>query len=57
MEFLRRLNDQGDIAPELLTGDVGLQETIRLHPGLSWKALNVWKHQGLDDGVGRHAGW
>lgn len=50
MEFLRRLNDQGDIAPELLTGDVGLQETIRLHPGLLWKALNVRKHRGLGDG-------
>ena len=50
IEFLRRLNDQGDIAPELLTGDVGLQETIRLHPGLLWKALNVRKHRGLGDG-------
>ena len=50
MEFLRRLNDNGDIAPELLTGDAGLQETIRLHPGLLWKALNVRKHRGLGDG-------
>ena len=50
MEFLRRLNDQGDIAPELLTGDAGLQETIRSHPGLLWKALNVRKHRGLGDG-------
>jgi len=52
LEFLRRLNDQGDTAPELLTGDVGIQETIRLHPGLLWKALNVRKHRGLDDGGG-----
>jgi predicted nucleotidyltransferase component of viral defense system len=50
LEFLRRLNDLGDIAPELLTGDAGLQETIRLHPGLLWKALNVRKHRGLGDG-------
>ena len=50
MEFLRRLNDNGDIAPELLTGDAGLQETIRSHPGLLWKALNVRKHRGLGDG-------
>ena len=50
MEFLRRLNDHGDIAPELLTGDAGLQETIRSHPGLLWKALNVRKHRGLGDG-------
>lgn len=50
VEFLRRLNDQGDIAPELLTGDAGLQETIRSHPGLLWKALNVRKHRGLGGG-------
>jgi hypothetical protein len=50
LEFLRRLNDQGEIAPELLTGDAGLQETIRLHPGLLWKALNVRKHRELGDG-------
>ena len=50
MEFLRRLNDLGEIAPELLTGDAGLQETIRLHPGLLWKALNARKHRGLGDG-------
>ena len=50
MEFLRRLNDQGDIVPELLTGDADLQEIIRSHPGLLWKALNVRKHRGLGDG-------
>lgn len=50
MEFLRRLNDLGDIAPELLTDDAALQETIRSHPGLLWKAFNVRKHRGLGDG-------
>ncbi len=49
-EFLDRLNDHGDIAPELLTDDSGLQEVIRAHPGLLWKALNVQKYRGrLDD--------
>jgi len=43
-EFLDRLNDRGEIAPELLTDDPRLQEVIRAHPGLLWKALNVEKH-------------
>ena len=49
MEFLDRLNDRGDIAPELLTGDTEKQATIRDHPGLRWKALNVKKHHGIAD--------
>jgi predicted nucleotidyltransferase component of viral defense system len=48
MEFLGRLNDAGEIVPELITGDPSLQATIREHPGLRWKALNVRKHRGLD---------
>ena len=47
MEFLGRLNDRGDIAPELLTADPDMQATIRGHPGLRWKALNVKKHHGI----------
>ena len=47
LEFLRRLNDSGDIAPELLTLDEAMQGIIREHPGLKWKALNVRKHRGL----------
>jgi len=47
LEFLRRLNDRGEIAPELLTSDPAMQVTVREHPGLKWKALNVRKHQGL----------
>lgn len=49
-EFLERLNDRGEIIPELLTEDSDLQAIIRSHPGLLWKALNVRKHQRLDDG-------
>ncbi|MBW2737007.1 MAG: hypothetical protein JRH20_31880 [Deltaproteobacteria bacterium] len=42
--FLDALNDRGDIVPELLTDDTHLQDLIRAHPGLLWKALNVKKH-------------
>ena len=48
-EFLNRLNDRGEIAPELLTEDADLQAIIRSHPGLLWKALNVRKRRGLDE--------
>ena len=48
LEFLRRLNDEGEIAPELLTADSGIQATLHTHPGLKWKAQNVRKHHGLD---------
>lgn len=48
LEFLRRLNDEGQIAPELLTADSAMQTIVREHPGLKWKALNVRKHRGLD---------
>ena len=48
MEFLRRLNDAGEIAPELLTPDPAMQAKLQAHPGLKWKALNVRKHRGLD---------
>lgn len=48
IEFLRRLNDEGHISPELLTTDLAMQTIIRGHPGLLWKALNVRKHRGLD---------
>jgi hypothetical protein len=46
-EFLKRLNDSGNIAPELLSDDITLQTVIRNHPGLRWKALNVKKHHGI----------
>lgn len=47
-EFLDRLNDLGEIRPDLLTNSGRLRDVIRVHPGLSWKALNVRKHRGLD---------
>jgi predicted nucleotidyltransferase component of viral defense system len=46
MEFLSVLNERGDIAPELLTSDPVMQETIRRHPGLLWKARNVREYRG-----------
>jgi predicted nucleotidyltransferase component of viral defense system len=51
-EFLRRLNDEGEIVPDLITADPGMQARIHEHPGLKWKALNVRKHRGLDGAVG-----
>lgn len=50
MEFLGRLNDAGEIAPELIAGDPVMQATIREHPGLRWKALNVRRSCGLETG-------
>lgn len=47
LEFLERLNGHGEIVPELLTADDGLQATLRAHPGLLWKAVNV---RGMLDG-------
>ena len=47
-EFILRLNDAGEIAPELITDDQAMQARIREHPGLRWKAINVRKHRGLD---------
>jgi len=40
-EFLTRLNDRGEIAPELLTADPALQAKIAASPALQWKALRV----------------
>ena len=44
-EFIARLNDRGDIASELLTSDPTMQATIREHPALCWKALNVRQYR------------
>lgn len=43
MEFLNQILDKGKIAPELLTEDIDMQERIRRHPLLEWKAMNVRK--------------
>ncbi|MFH1690942.1 MAG: nucleotidyl transferase AbiEii/AbiGii toxin family protein [Candidatus Eisenbacteria bacterium] len=48
LEFLERLNDQGEIEPSLLTLDAALQQRVDANPGLRWKALNVKKHLGRD---------
>jgi predicted nucleotidyltransferase component of viral defense system len=53
-EFIRRLNDQGEIAPELITADPAMHATLREHPGLIWKALNVRMHRGLDGVAGSY---
>jgi len=45
LEFLTRLNDHGEVVPELLTGDSRLRAIIRSHPGLAWKAQNVREHK------------
>lgn len=45
MELLRLVNEEGGIRPELLTTDPALQERIRIHPGLLWKAQNVRAHR------------
>lgn len=37
-EFLERVNEYGEIVPELLTGDSDLAGRISQHPQLLWKA-------------------
>lgn len=44
-EFLARVNEQGEITPELLTGDDGLAARIRQHPQLLWKVKHVRKYR------------
>lgn len=46
IDFLTRLNERGEIAPECLTGDEGMQAIIRSHPALLWKAMNVRNYFG-----------
>ncbi len=41
MEFLNRVLDKGEIGPDLLTADEDLQDRIRRHPLLEWKAVNI----------------
>ena len=41
IEFLTKINDQGEIEPSLLTTDQGQQEIISRQPQLNWKAQNV----------------
>jgi len=44
-EFLDLILDHGDVRSDLLTTDHEMQERIRTHPGIQWKALNVRKHK------------
>jgi hypothetical protein len=48
LEFLTRLSEGGEIAPELLTPDPALQSIIARHPALLWKAHNVRRHVAVD---------
>jgi predicted nucleotidyltransferase component of viral defense system len=50
-EFIERLSERGEIVPELLTKDPGMQATIRDHPALRWKALNVKGYRELPNEV------
>ena len=49
VEFLTRINDFGQICPDLLTEDLNLQEKISVHPLLRWKAQNVRQHRGISN--------
>lgn len=42
-EFLTRLNDRGEILPELVTTDPAMCALLRAHPMMNWKAANVWE--------------
>jgi hypothetical protein len=51
--FLERLNDRGEIVPELLNADAEMQQRLRDHPALRWKAQTVqaprsprWRRRG-----------
>ena len=41
IEFLTKINELGQIEPDLITTDRSLQEIITRHPSLNWKAQNV----------------
>jgi predicted nucleotidyltransferase component of viral defense system len=41
--FLTALLDFGEIKPDLITKDDEISETLLIHPGLKWKAVNVVK--------------
>lgn len=51
LDFLRLVNEEGTLRPELLTADDGLRAVIASHPALRWKVRNVRAHRGFDPGV------
>lgn len=52
LEFLTRLNDHGEILPDLLTSDAEMQVRLAQHPGLLWKVQNVRQYKGRDGASG-----
>jgi len=46
IKFLELILEKGEIEPSLLTSDKDLQERIKRHPMLLWKAMNVRKNFG-----------
>jgi hypothetical protein len=52
--FLDLLLEKGEIKPELLTLDTSLQEKIKKHPLLKWKAENVKQFKGIRNKAARH---
>ena len=48
IKFLDLICEKGEIEPSLLTSDKDLQERVKRHPMLLWKAMNVRKHS---DGI------
>jgi hypothetical protein len=46
LDFLERINQHGEIRPDLLTNDSAMAERIAQHPQLLWKATNVRQHRG-----------
>ena len=49
LEFLRLINEEGVIHPELLTIDGVRQSLIAAHPALLWKAQSVRRFHGLSE--------
>ena len=45
VEFLTRLNDHGEVVPDLLTDEAAMQQIVAEHPMLAWKAQNVREHR------------
>lgn len=48
-EFLRLINEEGVIRPDLLTSDEGLCSRIASHPAFQWKAQNTRSHRGMPE--------
>ena len=49
IKFLDIFLEKGVIEPAVLTQNQDLQERIKLHPMLLWKAMNIRKHLGLSE--------